>query len=284
MKCSYVLDGMFFAAIIFGLRKKGEVIKRRTRMRNSKLFIASLLLSLVLTCCYSFKSAVYSDIKLRNELSEKYVASKETIESLLTEVWFSGFLRKNELTFEEILDNSYGVFCKARGASLSTDGNASYIKSGHLDKIMLNRKLFTHLESNFGGKCVLKRVDKRIRATLVHELFHDFWYNILDHQKRILFSIEAEIFYEEMLMVKTKEDKLRFLYYVGLKEPTEDNFEPFETLLRLKDTYSPQKFFGTELYSIIAEKVFSGEMIIPKQFRKFYNGIISETVLFKNTI
>lgn len=253
-------------------------------MRNSKLFIVSLLLPLVLTCCHSFKPAVYSNIKLKNESSKKYVASKKTIESLLTEIWFSGFLKKNELTFGEILDNSYGFFMKARGASLSTDGRASYIKSGHLDKIILNRKLFTHIESDFGGKCVLRRVDKRIRATLVHELFHDFWYNTLDHQKRILFSIEAEIFYEEMLMVKTKEDKLRFLYYVGLKEPTEDNFEPYETLRDIKVNYSPQKFFGTELYSIIADRVFSGEMIIPKQFRKFYIGIISEKVIHKNTI
>lgn len=258
--------------------------KRRTRIRNSKLFIVSLLLSSVLTCCHSFKSEVYSNIKLKNELSEKHVASKETIESLLTEVWSSGFLRKNELTFEEILDNSYGVFSKARGASLSTDGHASYIKSGHLDIIMLNRKLFTHLESNFNGKCFLKRLDKKIRAALIHELFHDFWYNILDNQKRILFSIEAEIFYEEMSIVNTKGDKLRFLYYVGLKEPTEDNFKPYETLLHLKDNYSPQKFFGTELYSIIADRVFSGKMIIPKQFRKFYKGIVSETVLYKNTI
>ena len=59
------------------------------------------------------------------------------------------------------------------------------------------------------------------------------------------------------------------------------NFLPFAELLAVKKNYTNDKFFGTELYSIIADRTFSGKMIIPKQLRKFYNGIISNTVLQK---
>jgi len=85
-------------------------------------------------------------------------------------------------------------------------------------------------------------------------------------------------------MITTMQDKLNFLKEMGYHAPEECNFEPFEELQIVKKSYTDEKFFGTELYSIIADRAFSGKIIIPKPFRKFYNGIVSEAFLEKSAI
>jgi hypothetical protein len=208
-----------------------------------------------------------------------------TIESLLAQVWTSGFLRKNELIEKEILNNNYGVFHGDSESSSLEMHRARYIKMhGQKDKVMLSTSLFSHFVLSSNKMTVHKTLDRRIKATLLHELFHDFWHNILDERKKFLFSIEAEIFFLEAMMAEKKQDKVMFLRNVGLNEPSTDDFKPYDELQDLKVNYTDQKFFGSELYSIIADRAFSGRMIIPKQLRKFYYGILSESALNKNGI
>jgi hypothetical protein len=189
-------------------------------------------------------------------------------------------LNKNKLNREEILNNQYGILGQDSAASSLRSRRACYIKGGgREDKVLLSANLFVHFEMNSPGKRRFRPKDKRIDATFIHELFHDFWYNTLDDKKRLLFSIESEIFYTEMCLAQTTKDKLKFLRSIGFNKPTKNNFKPYEELKDIRMHYSDQKFFGTELYAIIADRLFSGKMVIPKQLRKFYKGIISEAAL-----
>jgi len=225
---------------------------------------------------------VFSNIELKSNIHYKGMANKKTIEGLLGELWNSGFFQKNELIMEEIFNNDYGLFHKGSKFSNSSlrKGRAYYIKvKGQKEKVMLHRKLFSHYKPSLSGRFILRPLNKRIKATLVHELFHDFWYNVLDNRKRFLFSIEAEIFFLEAMIAKTTEDKMIFLSNIGLNALRLEEFRPFEELRDQKKYYTDQKFFGTELYSLLADRAFSGKMTIPEQFRKFYYGILSESAL-----
>lgn len=257
-------------------------------MRNSSLLKAYLLLVVTLTSCNRvliIESEVYPNIELKSDFRYRHTADKITIERLLAEVWTSEFLRKNELIEEEILNNNYGVFHGDIESSFLKKRRACYIKvKGQKDKVMLSTSLFSHFVFNSNGVTLHKTLDKGIRATLIHELFHDFWHNILDERKRFLFSIEAEIFFLEVMMAEKKQDKVMFLRNAGLNEPSKNDFKPYDELQDLKENYADHKFFGSELYSTIADRAFSGKMIIPKQLRKFYYGILSESALNKNKI
>lgn len=257
-------------------------------MRNSKLLKAYLLLVVTLTSCsrvLRIESEIYPNLELKSDFRYRKTADKTTIESLLVEVWTSGFLRKNELIEEEILNNNYGIFRADSESSSLKKTRARYIKEkGQKDKVMLSTSLFSHFVHSSNRMIVHRTLDRRIKATLIHELFHDFWHNILDERKKFLFSIEAEIFFLEAMMAEKKQDKVMFLRNAGLNEPSKDDFKPYDELQDLKKNYTDQKFFGSELYSIIADRAFSGKMIIPKQLRKFYYGILSESALNKNRI
>jgi hypothetical protein len=223
---------------------------------------------------------VYKNVNIDSEHGYLSAANKATLEDLLAEIWNTGFFNDNLLSKEEILNNRYGIFGEGSSVAKLARGRACFIKEqGNSDMIMLNRNLFPHLEINGQGRFESFMRDPKIKATLVHELFHDFWHNTLNLQKRFLFASETEVLFRELLMVKTKEDKLQFLRRVGFTHPREKDFHPFAELLTVKKNYTNEKFFGTELYSIIADRTFSGKMIIPKQLRKFYCGIISDSVL-----
>ena len=225
---------------------------------------------------------VYQSVDIDSDKGYRSSANQATFEDLLAEIWQTGFFNDNLLSREEILNNRYGIFGSKSSVAKVTQGRACFIREqGYSDMIMLNRDLFPHVEINSQGRMATYWRDPKIKATLVHELFHDFWHNTLDLQKRFLFASETEVLFRELLMVKTKEDKLQFLRRVGFTHPRESDFLPFAELLAVKKNYTNDKFFGTELYSIIADRTFSGKMIIPKQLRKFYNGIISNTVLQK---
>ncbi len=257
-------------------------------MRNSKLLKAYLLLVITLTSCsrvLRIESEIYPNIELKSDFRFRKTADKITIENLLAEVWASGFIRKNELIEEEILNNNYGVFRGDSESSSLENHRARYIKEkGEKDKVMLSTSLFSHFVLGPKRRVVHRTLDRRIKATLIHELFHDFWHNILDERKKFLFSIEAEIFFLEAMMAEKKQDKVMFLRNAGLTEPSKNDFKPYDELQDLKVNYTDRKFFGSELYSIIADRAFSGKMIIPKQLRKFYYGILSESALNKNRI
>jgi hypothetical protein len=266
-------------------------LPRPFRARNDIVKIyAAFLLVVTLTSCFQvlrIESEIYPNVELKSDFRYRYrhTADKKTIESLLAQVWTSGFLRKNELIEKEILNNNYGVFNGDSESSSLEMHRARYIKDkGGKDIVMLSTCLFSHFVLSFNRKAVHRTLDKRVKATLIHELFHDFWHNILDERKKFLFSIEAEIFFLEAMMAEKKQDKVMFLRNVGLNEPSPDDFKPYDELQDLKVNYTDQKFFGSELYSIIADRTFSGRMIIPKQLRKFYYGILSESALNKNRI
>jgi hypothetical protein len=257
-------------------------------MWNPKLITVCLLAALSFASCSKtvrIESKVFSRVKLKSDFRYEGRACKETIESQLAEVWTSGFLKDNELVRKEILNNEYGIFRKATEFTASKKGRAYFkMGKGNIDRIMLHRNLFCHFEHILGGEVILRPLDKKFRATLVHELFHDFWHNILDRRERFLFAMEVEIFYLELDMARTQEDKLMFLRDIGLKEPTENNFKAYEELRDYKEHYPDQKFYGTELYAILAEKTFSGKIIIPRQLKKFYYGIVSESMLQRNEL
>ena len=245
----------------------------------------AMVFTIALTSCTGFKLKMYSDINLEADYKYCRNPNKKTIERLLAEIWNTGFINRSKIVEEEIKNNKYGIFKKTNAEAYFDVDRACYAKTkGQRDKILLNKRLFPHFEAVKGREIIRTGLDKRIKATLVHELFHDFWHNLLNSGERDWFSIKVKEFYEEIEMATTSEDKLRFLRDIGYVEPTEDNFTYCQELDLLKVEYPEQKFFGTELYAILAERAFSGKMIIPQQLRKFYKGIISETYLNKNCI
>ncbi len=253
-------------------------------MKGTKFLTAIVLIISALSGCKSFQMEVYQSVNIDSEHGYRSAANQTTIEDLLAEIWDTGFFNDNLLSREEILNNRYGIFGDGSSVARVTQGRACFIIEDNSDMIMLNRKLFSHIARDTTGRLEYRVRDRKIKATLVHELFHDFWHNTLNLQKRFMFASEAEVFIRELIMVKTREDKLKFLKRAGFQHPREKDFKPFAELLVVKKNYTYEKFFGTELYSIIADRTFSGKMIIPKQLRKFYNGIISEAVLYRSYI
>lgn len=249
------------------------------------LWQTTLISVFLLASCQSFNLEIYPDVSIRSWPGYNSSVNKSTVESLLAEIWYSDFLNRNELNESEILNNDYGIFSNGSIFSHNTKGRACFIiEEGYSDLVLLNKKLFPHLERTKDGEVTVKERDRKIIASLLHELFHDFWYNTLDFQKRFMFSSEAEIFFREIEMVETELDKLAFLKEIGYRDPKEGDFQPFEELKAVKKDYTDEKFFGTELYSIIADRAFTGKIIIPKPFRKFYNGIISGKFLEKGYV
>ena len=254
-------------------------------MNISWLWKTTMIAVLAFTSCQTFDLEVYPDVNIHSRPGYNSSVSKSSVESLLAEIWYSDFLNRNELNEAEILNNSYGIFGESSEFAKHTDGRACFIiEEGYSDMVLLNRKLFPHLTKDVTGKTISMGRDRKIVVTLIHELFHDFWYNTLDFQKRFLFSAEAEIFFREIEMIQTKQDILAFLKDIGYQAPKESDFTPYREIQIVKKNYTNEKFFGTELYSIIADRAFSGKIIIPRPFRKFYNGIISEAFLDKGYI
>jgi len=249
-------------------------------MKLSKLLITAVIALLPLTGCRSFQLVVYPDLNMKSRPGSYSSPSRDALEDLLGDVWATGFFNDNQLSREEILNNRYGIFSEGSSVSRFTSGRACYIKEdANTDMVMLNRKLFAHMHKDDGGRVFVREKDKHIMATLVHELFHDFWHNTIDRQKRILFATETEILFADIMMAKTKEEKIRFLKKIGYTNPEEADFKPFAVLLNVKKYYPNSKFFGTELYAIMADRTFSRKIIIPKQLRKFYSGIIADDIL-----
>jgi ankyrin repeat protein len=147
---------------------------------------------------------------------------------------------------------------------------------------MLNANLFGHLEPApklpHMKKVRVKKLDKGIRPTLVHELFHDFWYDVLDQRKRFLFSVEAEIFFMELLLAKTELEKKQFLWELGINPQGNIDFESYEVLREIQDIYRMEKL-GTEIFAILAGRAYSGKTVIPKPFQKYYSMLLSDEVL-----
>lgn len=252
-------------------------------VKHPKLVGITVLLLFSLVYCQRAGYKLYSDVKLHPTSRLGSFASKKTLEGLLYEIWDSGFIRKNDLTKREILNNAYGIFRKAPRTLSDPEGRAFYQnREGKKDLLMLNAKLFGHLEpvpkQPHPKKVNVKKLDKSIRATLVHELFHDFWHNILDKRKRHLFTIEAESFFIQLMLAKTELQKQQLLGEIGLGKNEDMDFESFEVLLEIQDIYNLEKL-GTELYATLAGRAYSGKTVIPKNFTKYYSFLLSDEFL-----
>jgi ankyrin repeat protein len=259
-------------------KRKGDI-----NMKCRKLAVVSLLFMLVFSNCQRAGIKAFSNIELRPTNGKGSVACKQTIESLLYEVWDSGFIRKNDLTKEEILNNVYGVFRKAPPFLSDPQGRAYYRHRGReKDMLILNANLFGHLELNLQqahlDRTRIKRLDQDILPTLVHELFHDFWHNIIGGRERYLFTEEAEIFFIELMLAKTEQQKQQVLDEVGNGLLAEGDYDSFGVLVDIKNIYNLEKL-GTELFAVMAGRAFSEEAVIPERFRKYYAPLISDEEL-----
>ena len=197
-------------------------------MKGTKLFPAIVLIITAISGCKSFQMEVYQSIRIDSEHGYRSAANQATLEDLLSEIWSTGFFNDNLLSKEEILNNRYGIFGSGSSVAKVTKGRACFIRDqGYSDMIMLNRNLFPHVRIDARGQYAANMRDPKIKVTLVHELFHDFWFNTLDIQKRFLFASETEVLFRDLLMVKTKDEKLQFLRRVGFTHPKEKDFLPF---------------------------------------------------------
>jgi len=256
-------------------------------MKHSPCIKTAILLALAVSSCRTADSILYSDISLDPMARRGSTASQETIEGLLFEIWDSGFFQKNDLVKEEILNNVYGVFRKPR-TTLSEPGGRAYFQSrgGQKDLLMLNARLFKHIEPTpkpaHMKKIVVRRLDDNIRSTIVHELFHDFWNNLLDEKRRQLFTREAEMFFIELLPAEAAEDVTHLLDDFRYQRPEEALTKFFEVLHELREIYGHEKAIRTELYATLAGLAYSGVTIIPESLKKYYVGILSDETLNAN--
>ena len=254
-------------------------------MKLTKVSALAVIIIMASGGCQSVRWEVYPELRIESHAGSCSGPGRNALEDLLADIWDTGFFNDNQLSREEILNNRYGIFAEGSPVYRFTSGRACYIKDkNNTDLVMLNRALFSHVDKDMRGKVGIRFKDRNMSATLVHELFHDFWHNILDRQKRVLFASEAEILYKDIVMALTIEDKLLFLEKIGYLDPEEKNFEPFERLKTVKKNYTPEKFFGTELYAVMADRTFSRKIIIPLPLRKFYAGLISDAVLSRNSL
>jgi hypothetical protein len=253
--------------------------KRRVRPLNAAA-------ALVLVCAHCSRGTqvqfeVYPEVHLRQEpYAFRTEACRDTIEVLLTEVWGTDFFNwENPLLLEEILDNNYGIFeCEAQNAELARY-RAFYKKEKTEDQVMLNKRLFRHFAAPQGCGFRLRDMDRRIKSTLVHELMHDFWFNVLDDRSKKGFAEEAEVFLAEVSRARCRRERMAFLKEAGYESPVPSDFQPFAELEGLTDRYGTRELHGTELYSILADRAFSGHILIPRRFHAYYRDILSPGVL-----
>lgn len=258
-------------------------MSRPENEKTSKAVLAVILMIPLLASCQGFKPSVYPDLTLRsaNKNTTLGIPNRKTIESLLVNVWSSGFFKDTEIVREEILNNGYGIYSGESEYKELAGARAFYLQEASgKGKIMLNLSLFSRWQGG-GSFSEIVRVGWSIKVTLVHELFHGFWFHLLDRQKRNLFSAEAQIFFAELSLIKTKEEKLRFLKEIGYDAPQAKHFGAFQKILELKKIYQ-DPLFHYELFSFIGALAYLDEMIVPIPFRNFYSGILAEDVVSRS--
>lgn len=222
---------------------------------------------------------VFVGVQLREDSVYRSEACQDTIEFLLSEVWESGFFQDDVQLLQEILNNNYGIFEYQDCPEQLTRIRAFYQQENEKERVMLNKSLFRHFDFSSWSEITLSDMDRGIKATLVHELLHDFWFKILNDAQKSRFTAEAEHFYGELSRVVRKQDKLDFLKRAGYRDPDPAEFEPFEEVMRLRNRYPDPNFFGTELFAVLGDRAFSGRILIPRRFHIYYMDILSEQVI-----
>lgn len=253
---------------------------RGGKMKKAKMIGTAVLAAVFMGGCSHPRLTVFTEVSLKEKAVKRQYVSRGAMEYILWQIWDSGFLNAGPVIRQEIFNNDYGVFVKPQRKGAHIRGRAYFLARGEApDRIMLNRTLFAHFVYDHKNGPVCYLMDKRAVATMLHELFHDFWHNILDDRSRAIFTAEAETFFIELIMAEAYNDRRGFLSGLGWDNPPQEAFEVFLELIALRDEYPAKKFFGTEMYSILADRAFSGRIVIPEPFRKYYGGIVSDRVL-----
>jgi hypothetical protein len=255
-----------------------------SRRQGPRPWFGAAVGALVLTCSLCSRRPrvqyeVYPGMQLRDDAGFRSSACRDSVEIMLSEIWNSSFWQRNDRLREEILNNDYGIFeCRDR-TDKEFRARAFYRKTDDRQQVMLNKRLFRHFAVKPEGGIALTDLDRGIKATMVHELLHDVWFNVLDGSLKAQFTADAEFFLAELSLARTKQDKLDILLCAGYIDPSPSEFEPFAELLCLGDIYDDQTLNGTELFAILGDRAYSGRILIPRPFRKYYYGILSHSAL-----
>lgn len=247
-------------------------------MKKLTEIVSSLILSSSLLSCSSL--TIYDNLQLRKpDPKNVFIPCKRSIENYMYRIFESGFLRKKQSIKKEIFDNYYGIFEKD---AYGKNTLGSYFN--RTDTVALNEILFVNKITR-GNVTYFVAPKANAAAILIHELFHDFWYNdLVSPKEKEEFSKESRKIYERALLATTKERKLDFLESIGLKNAKEEHFKPFLELMACEENYDSEIFFSTELYSRFAEGSYGKKMIIPKQLREYYEPLISKEWLNRDTL
>jgi hypothetical protein len=261
--------------------------KNETRYTNARGLRVLCLTICLLAACRPARSVIYPKISLNTTYRDLTYAqpNKESIENLIASVLASGFLKDNEATRTEIMNNQYGILREDVGATGLPRARALYVRQDDgTDAIMLSDNLFSRIVSRGFGQSGVSAKDARIEATLIHEIFHDFWFHLLDIQRRHLFSMEAQTFLDELALVDDDEEKMTFLKAAGLGDPSLDDFSAYARLLDWRNSYPDIQAYARELFAIIAAETYVGDIVVPPTLRRFYAGVLADIALNRNAI
>lgn len=242
--------------------------------------VLAVLLS-VSSGCLGIRHEVSPGSNLRIEPTTDRSPEEKRIRQFLKEIWSSGFLADSPLIRAEVQNNQYKIYGREKAFADLGSGRAYYLRNAApQDQILLSKSLLGGLVySPIKRKVRFKQTDRKIHETLVHELFHDFWFNILDSSERLAFSAEAELLIRDIELANSKKDRLDFLARAGYSKPDENSFKAYTGLLIAKRQYGNYMFYRYECFPVLAAKAFARELIIPRELRRFYVGLISEETL-----
>jgi len=237
---------------------------------------AYLILFSAFCGCSGLNANYYDDISIGNYENNPSSSEKMKIEELLEDLVNYGVLEMNAPVKEEIFNNIYGVFTGDKGLQGFKSRLAFFRKQKTGRDLILLRDTFLYSAEFKHGFS-----DKKQKALFLHELVHDFWFNLLDSEKRQSFSLETKKFWDKIQNANSELEQMALLKEAGYANPTQKDFESFENLKYFYKIFGRKvcpdsEFFGQELYSIMVEKAFNGDLIIPKQLRPYYKGIITE--------
>lgn len=210
--------------------------------------------------------------------SQSLAAKPSALEGLIAEIRDSGFLKDTDEIAQEIDNNHYGFFATLEPGCGSLVSGGTHLaclhhdRSGNQpDKLMVSTDLFARYTK---GRFV-STPEREIQGTILHELFHDFWNNLLSAEEKEQFSMAALDFSTNMLACKDRGEMRTYMVQYGLQRR---DLRHVETMLE------PSGFYGTsyndrEMFSMIAEQSYVNGMTIPTNMRDVYSRFIQERVL-----
>jgi hypothetical protein len=194
---------------------------------------------------------------------------------LLSQLWASGFFRRNEAVRTEIQNNRY-AFTDDAGPDVPADKRGCYFRRpGGPDVICLNRDMFTHFD--LGPEGLAERVNllRQILPVLVHEICHDLWANVLDARERAAFARESVELMTEYRMALTAEERRRFLALAGEDSCEGPGLLAYSEIDGFLAADPPRGLCGQEIFAWLAERLFATKVMVPGPLKKYYACILS---------